>query len=185
PGTTTSASLAFASGNTAGNWIAVCIRAGFSSSQVFQVTDSNGNAYRPALQLGMTNPYTFAIFYAENINGGANTVSVSDSVSAPLRLAILEYSGVATSNSLDATAKVQGTSTSPNSGSLTTTASGDLLLGAIVTTNPAVFTVGSGYTVEESVPSEPNTKLMVEDQIQGPAGVASAVASIAATDNWG
>src|SRR5947209_19386349 len=85
PGTTTSASLAFASGNTAGNWIAVCIRAGFSSSQVFQVTDSTGNAYRPALQLGMTNPYTFAIFYAENINGGANTVSVSDSVSAPLR----------------------------------------------------------------------------------------------------
>src|ERR1051325_11753658 len=42
-GTTTITSLSFASPNTAGNWIAVCVRAGYSSSQVFTVKDSNGN----------------------------------------------------------------------------------------------------------------------------------------------
>src|SRR5262249_30213223 len=47
-GTTTSSSLAFASANTAGNFIAVCIRAGVSSSQVFTVSDSNGNTYQQA-----------------------------------------------------------------------------------------------------------------------------------------
>src|SRR6266849_3690099 len=185
-GTTTSAALAFASPNTAGNWIAVCVRAGSSSSQAFTIADSNGNAYHSALQLGIAaNPITFAIFYAENIKGGTNTVTVSDTVSGPFRFAILEYSGVATSNSLDATAMLQGSSTSPNSGNLTTSASGELLLGTIVTNSTAVFTAGSGYTVREFVPAEPNTKVIAEDQIQATAGVASVGASLAASDNWG
>src|SRR6266404_5869264 len=185
-GTTNTSTLAFVSPNTAGNWIAVAIRAGSSSSQVFAVSDSNANTYRRAFQLGITaSAFTFAIFYAENIKGGANTVSISDTVSGPFRFAILEYSGVATSNSLDVTAVTQGNSTSPNSGSLSPTANGDLLLGAIVTQNPAAFTAGSGYTIEEFAPAEPNTKLIAEDQIQATAGLASAGALLAASDNWG
>src|SRR6202521_6336268 len=43
-GATTSATLAFNSNNTAGNWIAVSIRGGLSSSQVFTVRDSNGRS---------------------------------------------------------------------------------------------------------------------------------------------
>ena len=41
-GTTTSATLAFNSNNTVGNWIGVCVRAGHSG-QIFTVTDSRGN----------------------------------------------------------------------------------------------------------------------------------------------
>src|SRR5258708_2661393 len=185
-GTTTSATLAFNSNNTVGNLIAVVIRAGSSSSQVLNVEDSNGNTYRQAFQLGITaNPITFAIFYAENIKGGANTIEVSDTVSGPLRFAILEYSGVATANSLDVTATAQGTSTSPNSGNATTTASGDWLVGEVVTNNTATFTAGTSYTTKEFVPAEPSTKLIAEDQIQTTAGAASASASLAASDNWG
>src|SRR5215470_7314784 len=44
-GTTTSTSLAFPAANTAGNWLAVAIRAG-SPNEVFTVTDSRGNTYR-------------------------------------------------------------------------------------------------------------------------------------------
>src|SRR5215469_8423542 len=47
-GTATTGSLAFASANTAGNWIGVAIRGGASSSQVFTVVDSNGNTYKKA-----------------------------------------------------------------------------------------------------------------------------------------
>src|ERR1700731_4654016 len=101
-----------------------------------------------------------------------------------LRFAILEYSGVALTNSLDATATAQGTSASPNSGNLTTTAPGDLLLGEVSTANSANITAGAGYVAEELVPTT-GTKLIAEDQIQATAGSVSASASLGASDNWG
>jgi hypothetical protein len=183
-GTTTSATLGFNSNNSAGNWIGVCIRAGVVN-QSFTVTDSNGNTYRTAIQLNETGDgNTFAVFYAENIAGGANTIRVSDTVSATLSLTILEYSGVLTSGSLDVTAAAQGNSAIPNSGSATTTANGDLLLGTIMTSDPATFTPSSGYRIEQSIPAEPKTKLIAEDQIQTIAGATSAGASLGAAQFW-
>jgi len=127
-GTTTSATLAFNANNTAGNWIGVCIRAG-QSGQIFTVTDSNGNAYHRAVQFNVTvdspGGNTLGIFYAENIAGGANTITVSDRVSGTMRFAILEYSGMATGGSLDVAAAAQGSSANPNSGNVTTRGKGD------------------------------------------------------------
>jgi hypothetical protein len=80
-GTTTTSTLAFASPNTAGNWIAVSIRGGLSNSQVFTVTDSNGNSYKQAAQIGFTgSAVTLAIYYVENVKAGPNTVTVSMTV---------------------------------------------------------------------------------------------------------
>jgi hypothetical protein len=176
-GTTTAASLAFATSNTAGNLIAVAIRAG-ASGETFTVSDSNGNSYRPAIRLEVTvdTPAgdTLGIFYAENIRSGANTITVADTIAATLRFAILEFAGIASANSLDVAVAAQGTSTAPNSGNAFTTTSGDLLLGAIVTANPASVSAGSGYTLEERVPSSSNTKLITEDTVQLTAGTASA-----------
>src|SRR5947207_1827852 len=80
-GTTTSSSLVFTAANTAGNWIGVAIRAG-NANQVFTVTDSRGNTYRKAVQFNVTldapNGNSTAIYYAENIAGGANTVTVAN-----------------------------------------------------------------------------------------------------------
>src|SRR5258708_21878125 len=101
---TNSNSLAFATNTTAGNWIGVCVRGGLSNSQVFTVSDSSGNTYHLAYRLGSSSaPNTLALYYAENIKGGADTVTVTQSVFGPLRFAILEYSGVGTSNSVDGT----------------------------------------------------------------------------------
>jgi len=126
------------------------------------------------------------MYYAENINGGPNTVMVSDTASGPLRFAIVEFSGVATSNSLDATpVAAQGFSATPNSGTLTTGANGDLLLGMAVSTNTEASTPGSGYTVLDVVPASPGTKLTTEMQIQPVAGTASAGVTLINTDNWG
>jgi hypothetical protein len=183
-GTTTSAKLAFNSNNTAGNWIGVCVRAG-EAGETFTVSDSTGNTYHQAIQINQTGDGdTLAIFYAEDIKGGANTIEVSDTTSGTLRFAILEYSGVATSGSLNVAAAAQGSSASPNSGSATTTANGDLLLGAIMTSDAETFTAGSGYTTEESVPAEPNTKLIAEGHTQTTAGATSASASLGASDFW-
>src|SRR5436309_2425334 len=185
-GTTTSSSLAFNSNNTAGNWIGVVIRAG-KTGQVFTVTDSRGNTYRRAIQFNETiDSTTLGIFYAENIASGANTITVSDTITGTMRYAILEYSGVAMANSLDGAAVAgQGTDASPKSGILMTTANGDLVLGETSTANPASFTAGSGYLARDFVPAEPNTKLLVEDQIQAVSGNISANASLGASDNWG
>jgi len=155
-------------------------------NETFTITDTRGNTYKKAIQINQTTDGdTLAIYYAESIGGGPNTVTVSDTVADTLRFAILEYSGVATSGSLDVMAVTQGNSATPNSGATaTTTANGDLLLGAILTADQEAYTAGSGYTIEESVPGEPGTKLIVEDQIQATAGTASASATLGAANNW-
>ena len=182
-GTTTSASLAFSSNNTAGNFIAVAIRAG-GSSQRFTVSDSRGNRYQQAIATNNGSDDTLAIYYAQNIAGGPNTVTVSDTVPGTMRFAILEYAGIAASNPLDVTVAAQGSGTNPSSGSVTTTGNGDLLLGAVTTANSPGFAAGSGYTIEESVPAAPGTKLTAEDRVQAVAGSASAAATLLASDNW-
>jgi hypothetical protein len=188
-GTSLSSSLAFPLNNTAGNWIGVVIRAGHSG-QVFTVSDTRGNTYRQAVLFNQTldtpNGDTFAIIYAENIAGGSNTVTVSESISNnTLRFAILEYSGVATANSLDVTAAAQGTGTSASSGSATTAAGGGLVLGVVMTGGGSTYTAGSGYAIEERVPAAPNTKLIAEDEIQVSAGVVSANGTLAQLATWG
>ena len=180
----TSASLSFKSPNTAGNWIGVAVRGG-AMNEVFSIHDSRGNVYRKAFQLNQTgHAECLALFYAENISGGANTITVSDSIFQTLRFSILEYSGVATSSSLDASASAQGSGTAPSSGATTTTANGDLLLGVVMTGDADSFAAGSGYTLEESVPAEPAAKLITEDQIQTIAGTAAASVSLTGTQPW-
>jgi len=185
-GTTTSSTLAFPAANTAGNWIGVVVRAG-QSGQTITVSDTRGNTYRRAIQASQAlDPITVAVYYAEGIAGGANTVTVSDTLSGgTLRFSIFEYSGVATAASLDGTpGSVEGTSTTIGSPSTTTTANGDLILGVVATANEATVTAGSGFTLQERVPAAPNTKLAVEDQIQATAGPIAATATIVSGQAW-
>ena len=186
---TSSVTLSFRSNNTAGNFIAVIVRAG-SSGEALSVSDSKGNLYKKAVQLDVTldtpKGHTLAIYYAEKIAGGPNSVTVSGSVYASLQFAILEYSGVATSQSLDVTAAVQGSSTFADSGSATTTSSGELLLGGISAADAQHLAAGSGFTAEEAVPTAPNTKLLAEDHVQTAAGAISASGSLLDfSDPWG
>jgi uncharacterized repeat protein (TIGR01451 family) len=185
-GSAASSSLAFATNNTAGNWIAVAIRS-WPSSQALTVTDTRGNTYRRAIQLNETvDGMALAIFYAENIAGGSNAVTVSRPLAGgTLRFAILEYAGVAIASSLDGTAAGQGTSTTPISGIVTPTSSGDLVMGVLSTADERTFTAGSGYVIEERVPAAASTKLVVEDRTQTTAGPLSAGAALSASDNWG
>ncbi len=170
--------------NTVGNWIAVGIRVG-EPNETITVKDSKGNTYHSATQINQTGDGdTLAIFYAENIAAGANTVTVSVSTADTLRFAILEFSGVATSGSIDQAIASQGSNASPNSGSITTTASGDLLLGVIMTADGETVTAGSGYQIVESVPAAPNTKLIVEYQVQASSGSTSSSAKLSSADPW-
>jgi hypothetical protein len=180
----TSATLTFPASNVAGNFIVVVTRA-FFPNQTFTVTDTRGNTYRRAFTLNNNADDTVALFYAENVAAGPNTVTVALSTSASLRLAVLEYAGVARTNALDVTATVAGSSASPSSGSAITTASGDLLIGVVSTESYRTITPGSGYTLRAAVSAAPSTVLMVEDRIQATAGAASATATLNTSDLWG
>jgi len=178
------ATLAFGSNNAAGNFIAVVIQGG-QPGEGFAVTDSQGNTYQQAIQTNEdTAGDTIAIYYAMNVAGGANTVEVFQTVLGSFRFAILEYSGVAKTNALDVAAAAQGASAFPNSGSVTTTANGDLLLGGMMTAGGQSYIAGTGYTIEQNVSASPNTKLIAEDQTHATAGASSAGASLGATDLW-
>jgi hypothetical protein len=184
-GSTTSSTLGFGATNTTGNFIVVCVRAG-ALNEVITVSDTRANIYRKAIQFNQTaDGFTGAIFYAERIAAGANSVTVSDSISGTLRFSILEYAGVATSASLDVATAAQGHGTSASSApSVNTTANGDLLIGTMMTGNNDNFTAGAGYKIEESAPGQGNAKLIVEDQIQSISGGATATATIGSTDDW-
>jgi hypothetical protein len=182
-GTTTTASLTFSAANTAGNFIAVAIRAG-QPNQTFTVTDSGGNSYQKAIEINNGSDDTLALYYAQNIAGGTNTITVSDTIQGTLRFAILEYAGIAASSALDVTAAAQGSGTNPSSGSVATTANGDLLLGAVATSDSPGFSAGGGYTIEETIPAAPGTKLIAEDAVQAAAGSAVLTATLAASDSW-
>lgn len=185
-GTVTLSSLGFASNNTAGNWLAVAIRAG-RTGQSFTVTDTRGNTYRRALQYDETlDAVTLGLYYAENIGSSPNTVTVTDTVTGgTLRFAIFEYSGVATSNALDgAPAVAEGTTATASSGPVTTTANGDLILGVMSTADEATYSAGSGFTIQERVPATPGTKLCVEDEQQATAGPIAATATVSGGLPW-
>lgn len=183
-GTNSKAVLAFGGNNTFGNWIGVCVRAS-GTNQILSVSDTNGNLYRQAVSVNETGGgNTLAVFYAENIASGPNTVTVSDTVASSLEMVILEYSGLALYNSLDVTSSAIGNSTSPASGATTTTSSGDLLLGSIMSASGTTFTAGTGYTKEDNVPVAPSTQLIAEDEAQAQSGNASATATLAAGGYW-
>ena len=113
-------------------------------------------------------------------------MSVSDSIGGgTLRFAIMEYAGLAASNSFDAAAAAQGTGLNPSSGNATTTAGGDLVIGVLATANGATFSAGSGFTIEDRVPAAPNTKLITQDRLQTAAGPIAATATLSAADAWG
>ena len=111
------------------------------------VSDSRGNSY---VQAGTTIAGTGlqqAIYYAKNIAAGSNTVTVSfNQAAAYVDVRLLEYSGLDTTNPLDATAGAAGTSNSSDSGAATTTSANELIFGA-GTTGGSFNAAGTGFTV--------------------------------------
>ncbi len=170
----------FSSAQAAGNLNIVVIGWSDTTTTVTSVSDSQGNNYQLAANyasssLGMTQ----SIYYANYIaaaSAGANTVRVTLSASTSYPdLRIAEYNGV---NTLDKTSSAGGTSTTANSGAVTTTVANELLFGTNYTygnTNGP----GSGYTSRVIT----NNGDIAEDAAVSSAGTYSATASVTAA-NW-
>ena len=88
---------------TGGNLNVVVVGWDDTTSSVSAVTDSGGNAYVLAVGPVTGSGGRESIYYAKNIAGGSNTVTVTfDHAAVYVDVRVLEYSGLDTVNPLDA-----------------------------------------------------------------------------------
>jgi hypothetical protein len=148
-----------------------------SNNTPSSVTDSQNNVFTPiGSQLTSPAGTRSRVYYAKNIKGGADIVTVNLSgKSAWIELYISEYTGVDTVNPIDAQAGASGGAGAVSSGAAMTTTAGDVIYGYCV--GDWVCTAGSGFTTRSNF-----TGNLVEDASAGNAGNYAATGS--ATNGW-
>ena len=140
---TVTVTVAYPGAQTMGDLNVVVVGWNDTTATVQSVKDSAGNNYSLAIGPTTGTGLRQSIYYAADIVGGSNTVTVtfSQAATAP-DIRILEYRGVTT---LDVTAGASGSSATSNSGAATTTSANELIFGAnmVATLTKAA---GSGFT---------------------------------------
>lgn len=115
-----SLTCAFASLNSAGN--SIIVSCGIGNGTAATVTDSAGNTYFNAVNGANSTTFSAQIFYATNILGGANTITVTPSASVSVAIEIYEVSGLIgqVSNILDQNTSSSGTSATATASNIAT-----------------------------------------------------------------
>jgi hypothetical protein len=189
PGSATTIAVTLGSAVGAGN--TVCGVFSCNSASTVTIADDKGNSY-PLQDNSVDGGVSqrVATFILQNITNGPQTITATASITTNfLALAVQEYSGVGvpidghTTNTQDSLAA--GTD-AVTSGLLTTTKSGDLIVGLTVSVNLGVVcTAGTGFTIRQSRSSSgANVGIFIEDQIQAAAGSIAATFTNAGTDNF-
>lgn len=137
---------AFASNNLVGNTIVVVC--GCGNGTAMTVADSLGNTYTQAVTKANSTTFEAAIFYAVNIIGGANTVTVTNAgTTASMAMEIYEVSGLLTQvvAQPDSSTSGTGTSATPTLAALAASTPNSLaFLGIAVGTAAQATSVTSG-----------------------------------------
>ena len=152
-GSTNSFAVAFNANTLASDLILVAFD--FDNDVTATVTDSQGNSFT---QVGteLTSPGAThsQVFFAPNIKGGADTVTISLSgISDYLEVYLTEYSGADLATPIDAQAGNSGGAGFASSGNATTTVAGDVIFGYCLADWSC--TAGSGF----------NTRSMFNDNL--------------------
>jgi hypothetical protein len=174
---TATVSVSYPAAQALGDMNVVVVGWNDTTATVQSVKDSVGNTY--SLAIGPTSGTALrqSIYYAPNITGGGNTVTVTFSQAAVYPdVRILEYRGVTT---LDVTAGASGSGTSASSGSATTTSANELIFGAntVFTTTGAA---GSGFT-SRIITSDGD---IAEDKVVTTAASNNATATLSGAGPW-
>jgi len=175
-GTPTTLSLAFPSNTQAGDLLLVAFDY-TSNTAPPSVADSQGDVFTEVgSQLSSPGGALSRVYYAKNIKGGADTVTVVLSASSSyLELYLSEYSGISATSPIDAQAGASGSAGAVSSGSATTTAAGDIIYGYCVA--DWTCTAGSGFTARSTLDAN-----LIEDERAGSAG--SYAATGTANNGW-
>ena len=144
--TASSNSVSFPASTAAGNLIMVAFdypkTATFSS-----IADSQGNTFTQAgSTLSSKGNKKTRVYYAKNINGGADTVTITFSASTTSDIYVTEYTGISTVTPVDIKPGATGNSSGTASASGTTTVPGDILYAFCFVDSGAGCTAGAGFT---------------------------------------
>jgi hypothetical protein len=174
----TSVVVPYASAQTAGDLNVVVVGWNNSTSTVQSIQDSAGNIYNLAIGPTTGTSLRQSIYYASNIKSGSNTITVTfNQATAFPDVRILEYRGVTTP---DVVAGASGSGTTANSGSATTTAANELIVGA---NTVATLTSGPGSGFTTRIITSPDGDI-AEDRVVTSAGSYSATAPLSSAGPW-
>ncbi len=183
---------AFPGNTSAGDLIVVAVSWDTSSSAQASVSDSQGNTYVRATTSNNTTTFqALAVYYAANIKGGADTVTVTLNPSAGYRrLQIQEYSGVAITDPVDVTSQnidLNGDTTTDGvtSTNAVTTANGDLIFG-VATQDSGTNTIsaGTGFAQRLELNNGSDNPMVAEDRTQSAAGSVAATFTLSAAGSY-
>src|SRR5579883_2280457 len=167
-------SVLFPSNTVAGDIILVGVI--FNTNATLSVTDSQGNAFtQVGTQLISPGSNRSQVYYAKNIKGGPDTVTVTCSVSCYQEVYVTEYSGVDQTNPIDVQAGASGSAGAVSSGNATTTLAGDMIYGFCL--GDSACTVGSSFAARSTLNAN-----LVEDMTAGNPGSYAATGS--ANSGW-
>jgi hypothetical protein len=181
----TSLSAPFSSPTNAGDLLVIAVGWTDNTAAVTSVVDTAGNTYEIAI--GPTtygSDLTQAIYYAAGIKAAANNkITVTFDISAngaDLRAA--EYAGLNPTAPLDVSATASGSSTSANSGAVTTRTARELLIGAGMTSDTFSPTASAGFSLAHGgVTANGN---IYEDEIVSATGSYSAGGTLSPSAEW-
>jgi hypothetical protein len=181
PFSTTTNYVGFPTPQTAGNLNIVVVGWANGTSKVTSVTDSHGNTYSLAAGPTVVGSLTQAIYYAKNVAGGSNTVTVKfNSTANYSELRIFEYSGADTSNPFDQSAAASGSAATADSGPATTTSPNELIFAA------DSVAPGVGYQAEGDpfVPRLVTSSEVAEERVVDLADTYNATAALTGSGTW-
>jgi hypothetical protein len=172
---TTSSSVAFSKATSPGNLIVVTT--GSTTSPPAAISDTAGNTYVNVIAyMNDDNGSWGHVWYATNITGGPDTISVSDVGSGNHTVAILEYADAV---ALDSAHSGAGTGTAQTSGDAFTSSASDLLVGFTHYPGGATWTPDAAYTIREVSQYD-----QVVDGLAGPPGPYAVTFTTATSITW-
>jgi hypothetical protein len=174
-----SASVSLNAPTQVGNTVVVYVI--WSNTGSVALSDSRGNTFvNVSSPVSWSTGYRAQIFYASNIVGGTDTVTVAfgTKVTTFGVVYVHEYAGISAISPVDVTASASGSSASLNSGTVSTTSSNDLIFGAGVSDSSATA-AGSGFTARDTAYGN-----ITEDRVASTIGSYAATASHNGT-SWG
>jgi hypothetical protein len=176
-----SVSLDFRRSNRPGNLIVVFVV--WDNGGGVSLSDSSGNTYAPAVdptQTGGDSPLSAQIFYAGDIKGGANNVTVTfaDPIDKHASIYIHEYTGIGRLVPFDSAVAASGTSAEMTSAALQTRSSSELLFVGVASDGRSIKRLTPGYHVRGLRPGE-----LTADAFSGPASSLAVPYSATATQS--
>ncbi len=172
---------------TADNFIVVSVSGWPNLPAATPVTDTLGNTYSIAGTVLVSQGAYSAIYYAKNVKGGTDTVTVNTVNSGgQISMVIAEFGGVNTVSPLDGTAGTVGSGTVPSSGTMTPSLAGDLVIGSGTHNGNTVTTAGTGFSML-AIPTEDSNShqpLAMEYQILSGNAQTSSTFSLANAYPW-